>query len=227
MPTLSQRLGSFPSESRAELFLHCRQDFPLPSLINRGGFDGMREENIGSKISQKTSDFPCFCNFSLFPLPFSPPWPSATTTLITGLPTISSTTGSQHNHQPTTKSHRRFLSPLCSPSRFLLLLLPLPPTSTATTGFTTIISINPAPHQWQSSDRDLLSLLLPAFLSPLQLFSSSSHSQLRPPSPQTTPPKPPAEPPHHVRDPHTRQLPSPCFASCFLGVAAFLHAAAN
>jgi len=206
MPILSQRLGSFPFESRAEIFLYFRQDFPLPPPINRGGFDSLREEKIGSKISQKTSHFPCFLT-------------SATTTLITGLPTISSTTGSQHNHQPTTKSHHRFLSPLYSPSRFLILLLPLPPTSTITTGFTTVISINPTPHQWQSSDRDLLSLLLLAFLSPLQLFSSSSHSQLRPPSPQSTPPKPPAEPPHHVRDPHARQLPSPCFASCFLGVA--------
>jgi len=214
MPNLSQRLGSFSSESRAEIFLHCRKDFPLLPPINRDGFDGLREEKFRSKISQKTS------HFSLFPLPFSPPWPSTTTTLITGLPTISSTTGSQHNHQPTTKSHHRFLSHLCSPSRFLLHLLPLSPTSTATTGFTTVISINPAPHQWQSSDRDLLSLLLPAFLSPLQLFSSSSHSQLRPQSPQPTPPKLPAEPPHHVRDPHGRQLPSPCFASCFLGVAA-------
>jgi len=50
----------------------------------------------------------------------------------------------------------------------------LPPTSTSTStstiGFTTIIAINPAPHQWQSSHHDLLSLLLLAFLSPLQCF---------------------------------------------------------
>jgi hypothetical protein len=51
-------------------------------------------------------------------------------------------------------------------------------------------------------------------------FSSSSHSRLRPPSPQPTPPEPPAEPPHHVWDPHARKLPSACFASFFLGVAA-------
>jgi len=186
-------LGSFPSESRAKILPRYRGDYPLPPPINRGCVYGLMEEKIGSK----TSHFPCFCNFSLFPLPLSPSWPSATTTLITGLPTISSTIGSQHNNQPTTKSHRQFLSPLCSPSRFLLLLLPLPPTSTATTGFTTIISINPAPHQWQSSDHDLLSLLLPAFLSHLQLFFFFL--------PRLTPAK---------------QLPSPCFASCFLGVTA-------
>jgi len=57
------------------------------------------------------------------------------------------------------------------------------PTSTSTNSFTTIISINPALHQWQSSHRDLLSLLLPAFLSPLQLFlipptADSSHHHL-------------------------------------------------
>jgi hypothetical protein len=51
-------------------------------------------------------------------------------------------------------------------------------------------------------------------------FSSSSDSRLRPPSPQPTPLEPPAEPPHHVRDPHASQLPSPCFASFFLSVAA-------
>ena len=33
------------------------------------------------------------------------------------------------------------------------------------------------------------------------------------------PPKPPAEPPHHARDPHTRQLSPPCFASFFFVVA--------
>jgi hypothetical protein len=115
MHTLSQRLGSFPSESRAEIFLHCRQDCPLPPPIYRGGFDGPREEKIGAKVSQKTSHFPLFLQFSLFPLPLSPRWPSAITTLFTGLPTINYTTGSQHNHQPTTKSHRQFLSPLCNP----------------------------------------------------------------------------------------------------------------
>jgi len=60
MPTLSQRLGSFPSESRAEIFIQCIQDFPLPLPINIGGFHGLMEDKIGSKISQKISFSPVF-----------------------------------------------------------------------------------------------------------------------------------------------------------------------
>jgi len=51
---------------------------------------------------------------------------------------------------------------------------------------------------------------------------------------QPKPPEPPAKPPHHVRDPHARQLPPPCFASFFFlprrGCCmqnSFLHAATN
>ena len=70
MSNLSQRLGSFPSESRAEMFLHCRQDCHLPSPINRGGFDGLREEKMGSKNHKKPAS-------PLFPFSFFPRQPSA------------------------------------------------------------------------------------------------------------------------------------------------------
>jgi len=40
-------------------------------------------------------------------------------------------------------------------SATLSVSLTLPMTFTTTTGFTTVISINLAPHQWQSSHRDL------------------------------------------------------------------------
>ena len=68
---LSQRLRCFPTESRAAIFSQRRQDCPLPLPINRVGIDGLREEKIGSKVSQKTSlsPFSC-CRFSSFlPLP--------------------------------------------------------------------------------------------------------------------------------------------------------------
>ena len=57
MPTLSQQFGSFPTESRAEMFFKCRQDFPLPPPLNKVGFHGLREEKTGSKVSKKTSFF--------------------------------------------------------------------------------------------------------------------------------------------------------------------------
>jgi len=60
MPTLSQRLGYFPSESRAAILPRCRNDYPLPIPINIDGFHGLREEKIGSKISQKISFSPVF-----------------------------------------------------------------------------------------------------------------------------------------------------------------------
>jgi len=63
--TLNQRLGSFPIKSRAEILPQCRRDYPLPLAINRGWFDGLREEKIGSKVSQKTSLPPSSrCRFS-------------------------------------------------------------------------------------------------------------------------------------------------------------------
>ena len=61
--TLSQRLRCFPTESRAEIFPRRRQDCPLPQPINRVGFDDLREEKFGSKVSQKPAFSPNFCRF--------------------------------------------------------------------------------------------------------------------------------------------------------------------
>jgi hypothetical protein len=44
-----------------------------------GAFHGLSKKKIRSKVSQKPAIFPDFYNFSLFPLPLSPPWRSATT----------------------------------------------------------------------------------------------------------------------------------------------------
>jgi len=63
MPTLSQRLRFFPTESRAIIFPQCRQDCPFLPFINRGGFHGLREETIGSKFGQKPAIFPFFMQF--------------------------------------------------------------------------------------------------------------------------------------------------------------------
>jgi len=71
--TLRQQLGSFPSESRAEIFLHCREDFPIPPPINRGGFDGLREEQIGSKNQKKPASSLVFSAASLSLYTLSPP----------------------------------------------------------------------------------------------------------------------------------------------------------
>jgi len=51
MPTLRQQLGSLSTELMAEILPRCRRDYPLPPPINRGGFHGLREEKIGSKVS--------------------------------------------------------------------------------------------------------------------------------------------------------------------------------
>jgi len=103
MPTLSQRFRSFLTELMAEILPRFRRDYPLPPPINRGGFDILEEEKIGSKNRQKlafSAQFSCNKSFLFF---LSPPWPSASTTLIIGLSTISFITGS---HQSTTESHR-------------------------------------------------------------------------------------------------------------------------
>jgi len=93
MPTLSQRLGFFPSESRAEILPRCRRDYPLPPPINRGWVYGLREDKIGSKISQKISLFPVSATFSLFfCFSFSLHRCNHRQHTITGLPTTSSTT---------------------------------------------------------------------------------------------------------------------------------------
>ena len=171
---MNQRLGSLPTKSRAEILPRCRRDYPLLPPINRLSVDGLREEQNWVQIRRKTSHLPCFSSFSAVslsllspsqsclhpPPPFSPParQPSSPPhfSLSTNASPFSSTAAVAHQHR-----HFHFLpspAPVAATSA---------PTSTSTTGFTTIISINPAPHQWQSSHRDLLSLLLPTFLSPL------------------------------------------------------------
>ena len=110
MPTLSQRLGSFPSESRAEILPLCRRDYPLPSPINRGSVDDLREEKMGSKNHKKTS-LPPISIFLLFPSAFCSSLHLSTAAFSsenTNKPNLytttntSSTTGSQHNHQAAT-----------------------------------------------------------------------------------------------------------------------------
>jgi len=63
MPTLSQRLGSFPTKSRAENFPLCRRDW----------LDGLREEKIGSKNRKKPASSPVFSAASLSLYTLSPP----------------------------------------------------------------------------------------------------------------------------------------------------------
>ena len=62
---MSQRLRCFPTESRAAIFPQRRQDCPLPLPINRVGFDDLRGEKFGSKVSQKTSIFTQFLQIFL------------------------------------------------------------------------------------------------------------------------------------------------------------------
>ena len=90
VPTLNIQLGSFPTQSRAENFPLCRQDYPFPPTINRGGFHGMSREKFRSKNHKKPAIplFPFFFSpisllrlslLSLSPLPHQPPttFPSA------------------------------------------------------------------------------------------------------------------------------------------------------
>jgi len=85
-PCLLWANGWDPSQQNQGLksFPLCRNDFPLPPPINRGGFHGLREETIGSKVRQKTSFSSDFCTFLLFlslhrglqpPPPSSPVFP--------------------------------------------------------------------------------------------------------------------------------------------------------
>jgi hypothetical protein len=64
--TLNQRLGFFPTKSRAEILPRCRRDYPLPLPINRCSVDDLREEKIESKKKKKpASSLVVFCNKSL------------------------------------------------------------------------------------------------------------------------------------------------------------------
>jgi len=126
MPTLNQRLGSFPTESRAAIFPQCRQDYPLPPPINRGGFQGLKEEKIRSKVSQKISIFSVSATFSL--------------SFCLSLSLSAVAFGHHHSY------HLRFI------------------TVSTTSG---CLNSSPTGHQAATAT---LSLLLPAFLSPLQTF---------------------------------------------------------
>jgi len=191
MPTLNQPLGSFSTESRAANFPRCRQECPLLPPINTGGFQGLKRKKIGSKVSQKISLFPVPATFSLslslyvcvcararahrpnsqprpptlsspaWPLPFPPHSPSPPIAS-----PFSSTVAAAHQ-----RHHFRFLP---SPA---LAATTSAPTSIVTTSLTTIISINPAPHQQQSSHCDLLYLssAIFCFFSLLHPTTSADH----------------------------------------------------
>jgi len=180
-------LGSFSTKSRAEILPRCRRDYPLPPPINRDSVDDPREEKIESKFDKKNSHTPLFFSFSFLneysffflllsrafshhhcrrrldnhPLHHTSPSPLISSP-------FSSTAATAHQHH-----HFRFL-PSWAPATATSAS-----TSISITSFTTIISINLAPHQWQRSHRDLLSLLLLAFSLSSVTFSSSSHNRLR------------------------------------------------
>ena len=67
VPTLNQRLGSFRTELRADIFPLCRQNHPHPPPINSDGFHGLSMKKIWSKKLQKTSHSPV-SNFLVFPV---------------------------------------------------------------------------------------------------------------------------------------------------------------
>jgi len=96
--TFNQWLGCFRVESRAKIWHHKRQSVPLPLLINRFDFHGLREEEIGSKIDKKTRP-PSFLLLAepFSPLSLSPPRPLATNTFTTSLTTSISITSSRLN----------------------------------------------------------------------------------------------------------------------------------
>jgi len=47
----------------AGIFPWWRQDYPLLSLINRGGFNGLGMKKCGFKVDQKPAPPFCFCHF--------------------------------------------------------------------------------------------------------------------------------------------------------------------
>jgi len=230
MTTLSQWMRSFLVESRAEILPRCRRDYPLSPPINRGWFYGLREEKTGSKISQKISFLFFFQpTLSLLSLSLSPAASSAledpTETFL-----LHQQTTSQPTHEPKsspaigTATARSSLSSL--QILFFCIVFFLPPPQAANTA--TIPPLNTSSttgsqHNHQSTTKlpPRLSLSSPSSLSlSSATFSSSSHSWLRPPSPQPNPPEPLARHPQHVRDPQTRQLSPPCVASFFVAAAA-------
>jgi len=70
MHTLNQRLGRIPIESKDKISPMCRQDYPIPIPINKGGFRAPRRKKFESKNCKKPA-IPLFPNF------LSPCQPSA------------------------------------------------------------------------------------------------------------------------------------------------------
>jgi len=101
--TLSQWLGCFRVEPRAEILHQKRQSVPLPPPINRFDLHASWVDIIVSKVGQKppsSLEFFLFCRLSLHTLSLSA---IPTTTFITAIVSATiSTTGSQYNHHPAT-----------------------------------------------------------------------------------------------------------------------------
>jgi len=92
--TLSQRLGSFPIESRAVIYSPVKTRLPSSTPINRSRFHVLREKKIELKVGRKPA-FPAHfsCNRPLLCF-LSPPWLSATAIFITRLLSIIPTSSS-------------------------------------------------------------------------------------------------------------------------------------
>jgi len=58
-------VGIIPNRIKGWNFSLCRRDFPLPPPINRIGFDGLMEEQSGSKNQKKPASSPVFSAASL------------------------------------------------------------------------------------------------------------------------------------------------------------------
>ena len=115
MPTLNQLLRSFPTESRAVIFLQCRQDCPLPPPINRGGFQGLRGGGNRVQSKPKNQPLPGFCHLLCLSLSLSLfviLQPTAATTTLTSI--FSTTTSTTSNRLTTSHGGRTTsLSLLC------------------------------------------------------------------------------------------------------------------
>jgi hypothetical protein len=53
MTNLSQQLRSFQVKLRAKIWYQWKPNIPLPLLINRYGFYGLREEKSEAKVDKK------------------------------------------------------------------------------------------------------------------------------------------------------------------------------
>jgi len=136
-----------------KIFPCVRRDYPLPLPINRGSIDDLREEKIGSKVSQKTSLPPSpRCRFSSsasssFFLRHKKPTPSPFLPLAP--PWATSTTKRCQDHRPATTtsiiSHRKSLSLLCKTFLLPSLSLSFQPPARATTISTTASQHNHQP----------------------------------------------------------------------------------